>query len=95
MILAFPSSAPLLALGGLCAGLVLGLAYFASLRRNVRLYADGRPVAAGLLQAGRFALLAGALAGIAQFGGVPLLASALGLLAGRWAVMRRTRKASP
>lgn len=83
------------ALCGVSVGLALGLAYFASLRRNVRLFADGRPVAAGLLQAGRFVLLAGTLAGLAQFGAIPLLSGTLGLLIGRQLVMRRYREAQP
>ncbi|MDD3797631.1 MAG: ATP synthase subunit I [Novosphingobium sp.] len=76
-------------------GLVLGLAFFASLRRNVALYAEGRPLLAGLLHAGRIAVVVAVLAGAVHFGAEALLACSLGLLAGRWLVMRGVRKELP
>ena len=75
----------------MAAGIALGIAFFATLHRNVELYADGRPAAAGLLQLLRFALLVAVLAGAVHFGAGPLLACSLGLLAGRYWVMRRVK----
>jgi len=86
---------PLVAAGGLVAGLLLGLAYFAVLATTVRLYIDSRPLAAGWLQAGRFAALAGALFGLAILGAVPLITGALGILFGRQLVMRCNQEARP
>jgi len=86
---------PLMALGGLVAGLLLGLAYFATLAATVRFYTEGRPLAAGLLQAGRFVALAGALFGLAKLGALPLVCGGLGIVLGRQLVMRRKREARP
>ncbi|WP_170304641.1 ATP synthase subunit I [Croceicoccus estronivorus] len=77
------------------AGALLGLAFFTSLRRNVTLYTEGRPVAAGLLHAGRIAILIAVLAGAVHFGAGPLVACTIGLLAGRWLIMRRIRREMP
>jgi len=74
----------------LVGGVLLGVAFFASLRRNAQYYADGRPLAAGALQTLRFLLLGTILIGAAQFGAMPLLACTLGLFAGRQLVMRFT-----
>ena len=75
-----------IALGG---GLLLGIAFFTSLRRNAQYYAEGRPLVAGALQSLRFLLLGTILVGAAQFGAIPLLACTLGLFAGRQLVLRR------
>ena len=77
----------------LAAGLVFGLAFFASLRRTLRYYADGRPIAGGLLHGLRFLVLAVVLAGAAQFGALPLLTCTLGLFVARRLVLRGVRKA--
>ena len=76
-----------LALG---AGFLLGLAFFATLRRNAEYYAQGRPLTAGAIQTLRFLLLGTILLGAAQFGAIPLLTCTLGLFAGRQVVMRFT-----
>jgi hypothetical protein len=66
----------------LCGGALIGAAYFATLRFNVGLFAFGRaPVLALGLQAGRFLLLVGLLAAVAEGGGaLPLLSVAAGIL---------------
>lgn len=81
------------ALIALAVGTGLGLSYFALLARNLKLYLNGRPVAGGALQAGRFLLVAVGLFGSVQFGAIPLLCCALGLLFGRQVVLRRAREA--
>ncbi|SDL24486.1 ATP synthase subunit I [Aliiruegeria lutimaris] len=76
---------------GFAAGLALGFAHFASLRRIVTLYLSGAaPARALALQLVRFAVLVAALAALARIGATPLLAGALGLLAARTVVLRRT-----
>ena len=70
------------------AGLALGVAFFASLLRNMRFYAEGRPVAGALLHASRFLLVIAVLAGAVQFGAMPLLSCAFGLIVARMLVMR-------
>lgn len=80
------------AAAGLAVGILLGFAYFTSLHRNVRLFAEGRLAAAGLLQALRFLLLGSILAVMARFGAFALLACAGGLLIGRHLVLRRVEK---
>lgn len=77
------------------AGLVLGVAFFALLERNVALYAQGRPLAAGLLHLARIAVLVAVLGAAVHFGAGPLLACATGLVGGRWLVLRRVRKELP
>ena len=76
------------AIAAFAAGLALGVAFFASLWRNMRFYAEGRPVAGALLHASRFLLVIAVLAGAVQFGAMPLLSCALGLIVGRVLVMR-------
>lgn len=76
------------ALGGIAAGLLLGLAYFASLARVVSYYMDRRPLAASLMQAGRFLVLAGVLVVTALLGVAPLLGCATGILIGRQLILR-------
>ena len=82
-----------LTLLGFALGIALGLAHFASLRRVTAMYlSGGSPVRAVLLQLARLALLGGVLLLFAQLGAAPLLASALGVLIAREAVLRRARK---
>jgi F1F0 ATPase subunit 2 len=77
------------ALLGLAAGAALGLAHFASLAWNTRLYVSGGAARAFAVQLLRLAVLAAALAGLARLGAPPLLAGALGLLLARRLVLRR------
>lgn len=74
------------------AGVALGLAYFATLARTLDLFVSGAPVAAIVLQAGRFLLAAAVMYAAAQFGALPLLSCVLGFLVGRHCVLRRVRK---
>ncbi|MCC5975263.1 MAG: hypothetical protein JJT81_14590 [Rubellimicrobium sp.] len=85
------SDLPVLALW-LAGGWILGLIYF----RLVRLSADlmlsggqGAPVFGGALLLVRLAGLGGVLVLAGLQGAGPLLAAALGLLTGRWWMMRR------
>ncbi|WP_092464960.1 ATP synthase subunit I [Donghicola eburneus] len=79
-----------IAFGGL-AGFILGLAHFLSLSRVVQMLVGG-PVGLGLvLQLVRFAVLGGALYGIAQLGPLPLLAALAGVILARVLVLRRSR----
>ncbi len=72
------------------AGALLGLAYFALLRAGTRRLARGDGVAQVLgLAALRLALVVAGLALATRAGALPLVATALGLLIGRAAVMRR------
>ena len=87
------SAAPILALW-LAGGGILGLIYF----RLVRLSADlllsarkGAPVLGVALVLVRLAGLGGVLVLAALQGAGPLLAASLGLLIGRWWMMRRVR----
>lgn len=78
------------ALAFLLAGILLGLVHFASLRRVSSLYLSGAsPGRALALQMARLAVLAGALAGFALLGALPLLAATLGLFIGRAIILRR------
>lgn len=77
------------ALPGLAAGTALGLAHFASLAWNTRLYVTGGAARALAVQLLRLAVLAAAFAGLARLGALPLLAGALGLLLARQLVLRR------
>jgi hypothetical protein len=70
------------------AGLALGIVFFGTLWRNMRFYAEGRVLAGALLHASRFLLAIAILAGAVQFGAMPLLACAFGLVVGRMLVMR-------
>ena len=74
----------------LAAGLVVGLVHFASLLRNAALYMEhGRVGGAILLQLARMSLLVLSLSAAAWLGVGPLLATALGVLIARAAVMSR------
>lgn len=77
---------------GLCAGLLLGIGHFASLRWNADLLMQGRAARAAILMLGRFALLGLVLFGLALLGALPLLAGALGVILGRMIVLRRGRQ---
>ncbi|WP_044562181.1 ATP synthase subunit I [Azospirillum sp. B4] len=80
----------------LALGLGLGLAYFRSLRWSLeRLLPQGRAAAALLAGVLRFALLGAALTVISQEGALPLLSTALGLMAARSLATRRMRRAAP
>lgn len=86
---------PVMVAGGLAAGILLGLAYFGTLAATVRFYTEGRPLAAGSLQAGRFAALGLALLGTAQLGALPLLCCGAGIVIGRQLVLRRKGGTGP
>lgn len=80
---------PLGVAGWLALGLLAGGLFFALLRWNVGLYARGgalwRALALGL---GRLLVLGVILTGVARYGAVPLLATALGVLIARPVVTR-------
>lgn len=90
MVHALPTAVPPLV--ALAAGVATGVAYFALLSRNLDLYLAGAPLAGAALQAGRFLLAAAVLFSAVQFGALPLIACAIGFLAGRHLVLRRVRK---
>jgi len=75
---------------GLLAGMAVGLAHFATLWWNTRLFTgSGSIFAAFGLQLGRFAMVVAVFFGLAKFGALPLLAGALGLLLARHIVIKR------
>lgn len=76
---------------GFGAGLLLGLAHFASLGAITRCFLAGRALRALMLQLGRFALLATVLVLLAGLGAAALLASLPGLLLARALLLRRAR----
>ncbi len=77
-------------LGYLAAGLLLGAAYFRTLRWTSDRLAAGRGArAASAVIVGRFALLGGILAAISMQGALPLLLTALGVFLGRAMVLYR------
>ena len=77
-----------------CAGIAGGIAYFSGLWWNAWLFAQGaRTGTTILLMAGRFALLGGLLTLASLQGAAPLLAMALGVMIGRFVVMRTVRTA--
>jgi F1F0 ATPase subunit 2 len=81
---------PLVLAGYLGLGLLLGAAYFALLRRNVRLFtASASPVLPIGLQIARFGTLAALLTPVALAGALPLLAALSGLLVTRAIAIRR------
>jgi F1F0 ATPase subunit 2 len=80
----------------LAGGFGLGLLYFRSLWWTVQRFTGrGNVVATIALMIGRFALIAGVLTLACLEGALPLLTTALGVLAARFAVMNRLRKALP
>ena len=77
-------------------GAGLGALYFAGVWWNARLFADGTSLAPAIgLLIGRFALLACALALTSLEGALPLLVTALGVLAARPLVIRRVKALIP
>ncbi|PWR25741.1 ATP synthase subunit I [Zavarzinia aquatilis] len=83
-------------LAGLAAGVAFGLLYFKGLWWQVRRFeARRRTLALVGVMVLRFALLGGGLLLAALAGAVPLLSAAVGILAGRWLVMRQVRGARP
>lgn len=87
-----PLALVLAALGGLG----LGVLHFGGLWWQVRLFEERRrPLLLVGLMAARLALLAGGLALAALAGALPLLVAALGVLAGRFVVMRRVPRVTP
>lgn len=76
------------------AGLVVGLGYFAALRRTVQLYgAEGNRLAPAVLTVGRIAGAAAFLIVAARLGAVPLLAAFSGFLLARAIALRAVRRA--
>jgi F1F0 ATPase subunit 2 len=80
----------------LAVGIALGILYFRGLWWNVAWLTDDRRVMATIASIfGRFALLAGLLTLASLQGALPLLSTALGVLAGRSIVMRSIRDNAP
>jgi hypothetical protein len=74
-------------------GVALGLAYFYMLRRSAELLVSGGHTARLiLLVAGRLLMIATGLIAAALSGGLPLLATALGVWAGRAIIVRTERR---
>jgi F1-F0 ATPase (N-ATPase) AtpR subunit len=74
-------------------GLLLGTAYFATLRRTVDLLlADGGRLTWAALTLGRLVAMTLFLAGAARFGALPLLGAFLGFLVARGFALRRSRR---
>lgn len=81
------------AFGWFTAGVLLGVLYFAALRRSARLLVGGQLLLPAGLQLLRFAALAVALAMLARwYGALPLLLATLGLLVGRRIVIGTGRE---
>ena len=76
-------------------GLVAGLAHFATLHGNARLWLQGRLRPALALQVARLALTVALLVVAARQGAWPLLLAIAGFLAGRTVVMARLGRAAP
>jgi F1F0 ATPase subunit 2 len=74
---------------GFIAGLVVGVAYFASLWWNTRLFTTGSSVKAIALQLGRIAAAVAVLILLARLGLVTLLFGALGFLVARFSLLWR------
>ncbi|WP_175958517.1 ATP synthase subunit I [Burkholderia sp. BCC0405] len=81
------------AAGGLIGALV-GVAYFASLRANVRSYVQDAIGIAITVQLVRFGVLAMVLFGLAQAGYVALLSGLAGIMLARRATLRLPRDSS-
>jgi len=84
-----PASLALQAAVCLGCGSLIGALYFRALHWSVRLFVAGNaPLVATMLQLGRLAFIAGALAVIVGcFGAVPLLAATFGILIARTAAL--------
>jgi F1F0 ATPase subunit 2 len=74
---------------GFIAGLVVGVAYFASLWWNTRLFTTGSSGRAIALQLGRIAAAVAVLILLARLGLVTLLFGALGFLVARFSLLWR------
>ncbi len=87
----------LLMLGtNLVVGIVAGALYFGCVWWNARLFANGgRVTTTVLMMLGRLALMGGLLFMAVRQGAIPLLLMALGVLLGRFAVMRGSRASLP
>lgn len=80
----------------LLAGVALGLAHFGALWRQAQALAGkDRPKRAAAEAVLRFVVLLAGLVGASLLGAGPLIALALGVMIGRWLVMRRVERASP
>lgn len=84
-------------IGCLLLGLSVGAAYFAAMWRSAELFAAGGRMILGLaLSVGRFAMILGVLGGVAiQFGALPLLMTALGIVIARFMAVRRVKAMAP
>ena len=76
-------------------GVALGFAYFCNLWRNAQLLTAGAPARTAAWMAGRLTLLACVLTLTSFEGATALLATGLGVLAGRAIVLRQVREAAP
>ncbi|MCE7027739.1 ATP synthase subunit I [Jiella avicenniae] len=80
----------------LLAGVALGLAHFGALWRQAQALAGKvRPSRAAAEVLARFAVLVAGFVAASLLGAGPLLALALGVMIGRWLVMRRVERADP
>lgn len=84
-------------IGCLVLGLAVGAAYFGAMWWSAELFAaGGRAPLAIALSVGRFALILAVLGAVAtQFGALPLLVTALGILVARFVAMRRVKAMAP
>lgn len=74
-------------------GFLLGLTYFAALRRTVALYGAGRGwLSPAILTLGRIAVAVAIFAFAATLGALSLLAAFAGFLAARFVSVRRARR---
>ncbi len=80
-------------LAHLAVGVIVGIVYFRTLWWGSRRFAlGGRTASTVVVMIGRFVLLGGLLTLASQEGAMPLLTLALGILVGRFVVMRGTRE---
>ncbi len=86
-----PAAVGFQALSGLAVGGLLGLFHFGALWWNVGYLANGSVLRALVVQLLRFAVLAGALYGVAQLGALVLLSAAIGILVARSLILRRVK----
>ena len=76
-----------------CLGLLLGLAYFAALRRTIALFSVGRGwQTVLLLSLARVSLAVAAFFLVAQLGATPLISAAAGFLIARMICLRLARE---
>lgn len=79
-------------LGHLFLGAAIGTVHFSCIRRTAGAIADGHGRLAAMLIAGRLALTGGTLVLVSMEGATPLIATAAGVMAGRFVIMRRVHK---